>query len=902
MIINSLRLHNFLSHEDTEISFEKGVNIIIGKNGAGKSSIIDGMKFAFLGERRGSKIEDLVKRGKNECSVSMDFTIGNHTYSVERRISLGRNGNVKDRDAVLLQDGTEVARHVSGVDKAIEDPNFVGINSEVFLNSVFVEQGEIDALVSSTKSDREKIFGKIVGLDVLTRYADDLRALKKDLDLEKAKLSGVTEELESASKEMEEAAGEKTRLEGDLERSEKEIESLKKDLEEATGNRDQLFGKIKKMEADMETLTKKRKKAKEMMSEIQRLNAEKQKASDDLKTLEDRIDRSLLENKDKIQSFITISRDIEVNSKNIKIMDDQIKRYSEMAAQLEGLKGSHERFNSLKEDLLNLQKQIEPLEGGWDKYRRNLDRAEGEKEKKESIEDSILREKGKIREILGVDIDNPEALSRYVLEIRSNFTNVQERRATIATRKKALEDQLTSLKSKIDSIAGLTRCPLCQQQITDEHRDMILSDYNSSKADIEKELNINGNEGGDVEIEYTKLKKIMNFLDSTIVTDLYNNMNNLKTSEEAHRRFLEEMKITEPDYTRYEELQRQKAAKTGDYEKMQNQENNYRALEMSLSGIDIESRQKERDGLVSTVERRQEEIQEIATELGFKPNNATLAKIREMEPIETKIREKNEQIRHAETLLESTKRSHSDEEEDIRELERSITELPTLSEELKKSDLRKSELQKQHDIALSRKSEINAKINVNKRQIETLDMGIKNLRLKRDKLKALSTAVVEVEKLRQCFDRDGIQRSIRKDSAEFLTTKVMDYADSFNLNFDDVRVSEDMNIEISQNGQMESIDMLSGGEKTALSIALRLALAKYVMENIKTMIMDEPTTYLDQDRRSNLKDIIQYTFSSEDSPVPQMIIVTHHNDLYTAADNVFEVVKQNGSSMVSSVI
>ena len=52
MIIESIKIKNFLSHEDTEIDFEQGINIITGKNGAGKTSVLDAIKFALFAESR----------------------------------------------------------------------------------------------------------------------------------------------------------------------------------------------------------------------------------------------------------------------------------------------------------------------------------------------------------------------------------------------------------------------------------------------------------------------------------------------------------------------------------------------------------------------------------------------------------------------------------------------------------------------------------------------------------------------------------------------------------------------------------------------------------------------------------------------------------------------------------
>ena len=47
MIFKKLTLKNFKSHINTEVEFNKGTTIILGDNGAGKSSIFEGINFAL---------------------------------------------------------------------------------------------------------------------------------------------------------------------------------------------------------------------------------------------------------------------------------------------------------------------------------------------------------------------------------------------------------------------------------------------------------------------------------------------------------------------------------------------------------------------------------------------------------------------------------------------------------------------------------------------------------------------------------------------------------------------------------------------------------------------------------------------------------------------------------------
>ena len=48
-MIKSIELTNWKTHKHTVINFQKGVNVLIGVMGAGKSSVIDGISFGLFG-------------------------------------------------------------------------------------------------------------------------------------------------------------------------------------------------------------------------------------------------------------------------------------------------------------------------------------------------------------------------------------------------------------------------------------------------------------------------------------------------------------------------------------------------------------------------------------------------------------------------------------------------------------------------------------------------------------------------------------------------------------------------------------------------------------------------------------------------------------------------------------
>ncbi len=155
----------------------------------------------------------------------------------------------------------------------------------------------------------------------------------------------------------------------------------------------------------------------------------------------------------------------------------------------------------------------------------------------------------------------------------------------------------------------------------------------------------------------------------------------------------------------------------------------------------------------------------------------------------------------------------------------------------------------------------------------------------------------KLQRIRQAFSRDGIQRIVRQRVAPIISEFARDYIENFNLDITDISVNEDFDISIMKQGGEISIKSISGGEKVAVAIALRLAIAKALAGRISTIIMDEPTTHLDEERRKELVEIMK-NFFRESAAVPQMVIVTHHRELEEVADTVYRVEKVDGVSRV----
>ena len=70
-----LKIENIALIEIIEINFEKGLNIITGDSGSGKSLILDSLNVLFGGTN--IPLKHLIRPGKNFCTVEAKFSSSN---------------------------------------------------------------------------------------------------------------------------------------------------------------------------------------------------------------------------------------------------------------------------------------------------------------------------------------------------------------------------------------------------------------------------------------------------------------------------------------------------------------------------------------------------------------------------------------------------------------------------------------------------------------------------------------------------------------------------------------------------------------------------------------------------------------------------------------------------------
>lgn len=161
----SLALTNWRSHSSSHFDFSKGTNILVGKMGAGKSSVMDALCFALFGTfpklaRKETTLLDTInfRSPKSPCLVEIVFRNGKDEYKIARSFSAGASPSASIfKNGALFEKGP----------KAVTDAacRLLSIDYDSFVRAVYSEQNKIDSLLWLSPKERKAQIDELLGLD-----------------------------------------------------------------------------------------------------------------------------------------------------------------------------------------------------------------------------------------------------------------------------------------------------------------------------------------------------------------------------------------------------------------------------------------------------------------------------------------------------------------------------------------------------------------------------------------------------------------------------------------------------------------------------------------------------------------------------------------------------------------
>ena len=396
ILFKTISWKNFLSTgtQYTEVDFTKNkTNLIIGTNGAGKSTVLDALTFSLFGKpfRKINKPQLINSVNEKDCRVEVEFSIGNIDWKVVRGIKpalfeIWRNDSLLDQSSAALDQ-----------QKWLEQ-NVLKMNYKSFTQIVILGSSTFVPFMQLSAAHRREVIEDLLDIKIFssmnmvikekirqTKEEIKVYELKKESLLDKVKMQEeFIEELENRGKESIDNNNRKIAdLDKEIQQHMDENGSLEEPLYEYIREQDKLVGYAEKLRKlgnlkgkisqKVSTITKEHKfftentvcptctQSIEETFRINRINDAQSKAKE-LQSGYKELEEAIKEEEERERQFNTLSKEISkltngISQNNIKIngLRRQIRNLeSEIQVLTENLanrNSEHEKLESFKDNL-----------------------------------------------------------------------------------------------------------------------------------------------------------------------------------------------------------------------------------------------------------------------------------------------------------------------------------------------------------------------------------------------------------------------------------------------------------------------------------------------------------------------------------------------------------------------
>ena len=230
VIIENIRSHKYLEFVPASI----GVTAISGENGAGKSTIVDAFSWSLFGTRlHGLRNKNYIREGVDAKEETVQVTsyirVGNTDFMIRRKITSNEGAcecKVFSYNEELGDWEFESGPAVTHAESFIR--SVLNIDEKGFLSSVFIQQKQVDQIVSASPTERGQVIEKLIGVSAITESTklarEESRALQRAADIiqpgsledEKAKVEEFKVAVKDAKDKLEEVKTASKTLEQEL--------------------------------------------------------------------------------------------------------------------------------------------------------------------------------------------------------------------------------------------------------------------------------------------------------------------------------------------------------------------------------------------------------------------------------------------------------------------------------------------------------------------------------------------------------------------------------------------------------------------------------------------------------------------------------------------------------------
>jgi DNA repair exonuclease SbcCD ATPase subunit len=471
----------------------KGLNVIRGKTGAGKTTIPSSLTWCWFGTTLKGKAtvqtwEEIRPKDFKGTMVRSSFNKDGVNYEIIRCISYKKTvfGKTKGgSNLFILKEGIPIESERNKTDKQKFIENLLGYSFDLFTNSIIFGQ-KLKRIIEESGPNKKKIFDE--AFEVL--FIDEA---KKKTEKERDKVNGSLKDIESEydhiSKLVEDAI---ENYEDALDFEKKFEKNREKNLGKLSENKSNITKKLDKLKVEI---------SKQKIDEAKGLK-------DKLSEIERKIEKSEKSN----QRLIKLERDINYLVKSIADKEKELKNIKNgecplCKSEITSKKTSHLRddiktvIKDLKVDLVNLRNKRENtfeidmkhLNKDMGKLQEKLGKI---KEKEKNLKNLKISESNYIDELNSIKADIKE-LNNEKLVIKS--PKYKEKISKYKKKSKKLAKEMKLLTKKNDIYNWLIKDPLSNNGLKAYIFDSLLSKVNEKLWDLQKHLGFRVEFGIDLE-------------------------------------------------------------------------------------------------------------------------------------------------------------------------------------------------------------------------------------------------------------------------------------------------------------------------------------------------------------------------------------------------------------------
>lgn len=913
MIFTKLRLKNFKSHEDTTIKFNKGISVIVGENGAGKSTILEGISFALFKQHTGKKIGDLVRNNADSMLVELEFDSNGRKYKIVREKKSNLKSAIYKKTSL---DGDYV--HICSGDREVNNEmlQILDIDSDLFLNAIYIRQGEIAELVDKTPAEKKQLIAKLLGIDSLEKSWKNLLPFINDYENQLSELKG---KLYNSDK-----------LSEDLSKKREELSSLKQrglELEEQIEDVNQLLQEISESKRNME-------REKEIYeTQVNNLNNEENvlsKLEDDKHLIQDNLDkiRDAEEKMDRLEKYVSkldVYIDFEKSvvsiqslKENEKEINDKIDSIAKQKQIVADNKEDYNKFLASDEEIAKYDNQKVNLE------KELASMAKLEKDKKDLLKD-IEDERNDINIFFSRAKDKLDdyGLNQDILAEINDFENIEESTNNFidetSVKIKNLTDDIAvknediavfrqNIKSNEKSLKELNdadnQCPVCQSDIDENKKSELIRYYSANIgentdliSEYEENVRLLNKNKESFENKHEKLSDLVKQ-----IIEYKHKFQHLQNQLVKLTKIDDDLEAKEYISNKLGELILIIANKKTDRESYQESYDSYNQAKGALEvlGSETEAQYKlkqvknEIDNHVTNIKLAIEQDPHLSGDISTQELKNRLedlkAKHEEFNQLKGFVQNKNSYLTQLDSVKEDIGMSINQIDIFKNKINASVYDKEKYEQIIYRSEL----YERRHNTFSNELSEIKGRAREAIAQVKELNNKLETIEEFKQQYDDISDYINLLSHFRSLYSKNGIQKDLRNISRPLIQKYTKDFFNEFNFNYSDLTLDDEYDVTVYGPEGESSMSMVSGGEKIAIALALRLGITQAMANGeLDTILLDEPTIHLDASRRHELINLLR-----EISLLPQMIIVTHEPQLENAADNLIKVEKENGISKV----